>query len=90
MIPSGFRIDDRNGAASANAQAVRFGAEDFGFAGGKVQFFETAFEIIPGFQAVGFQATLGGCLVGAEEDMPLDSAKVILFLNIFHHFQVRL
>ena len=73
MVPNAFWIDHGDGALDADAQAVRLGAEDGGVATGvEAEFFEAAFEEIPGYEAGFFGTTIRHGLIGAEEDVALD------------------
>jgi hypothetical protein len=48
VVPCAVRVDDGDGAAGADAEAVGLGAEDGGCgAAGEAEFGETAFEEVP-------------------------------------------
>ena len=71
LVPGPFWIDDCNGAIYAHAQAVRFRPEYLA-AFAQTEFFQTRFEIRPGFEAGFLVATLWFGLIAAKEDVALD------------------
>lgn len=67
-IPRAFGIDHRDGAFHADAQAVGLGSHDATFFA-ELEFFESSFEIGPGFNACLLVTALGDGLVTAEHDV---------------------
>lgn len=88
MIPGAFWIDNRHRATEADAQAIRFGAEDFRvFATGKAEFFETGFEKLPRSEAGLRGAAFRLGLIGTQEDVAFDfpdAQGVCAAMEIFH------
>ena len=72
MVPDPFGIHDGDRAPRADLQTVRLGAEDAAVAG-EVELLEAALEIIPRFKAGIFVDALRFALIGAEEQVTLDS-----------------
>lgn len=73
VVPGVVGVDDGDGAAGADAEAVALGAEDVGGGAVEFKFGEAALEVVPGvFAALGV-ATVGAC---ADEDMAADTAEV--------------
>jgi len=72
MIPDAFGVNDGDGAVRADLEAVGLSTEDAAVAG-ELQFFQTAFEVVPRSEAVLLQRALRLGLIGAEEEMALDS-----------------
>jgi hypothetical protein len=70
VIPRSLRVNHGNGAMGANTQAVGLGAENERFGAHEIQFLETAFKKLPGFEAFFPGSTFGLARVGAEENMP--------------------
>ena len=68
VIPGSFRVDDSNGPALADAQAIGLGAQNTALFG-ELQFLQTALEELPGHKAALFVAALGRRLIAAEEDV---------------------
>jgi hypothetical protein len=73
-VPYALRIDHRDGALLAHAQAVGLGAED---RARQAQFGQAALEIVPRLQARVPGAALGLALVRAQEDVPWEFLRVV-------------
>jgi hypothetical protein len=72
VIPNAFGINDRDGAARADAQATSFAAKHERVGTDEVQFFEALLEKFPRGEGLFARATLGFVRVGAEKDMALE------------------
>lgn len=64
MIPDALRVDECDGALVADLQTVDLAAKDT-MSGGKIEFAESFFQVIPGLQAGLPIATLGFGLIAA-------------------------
>ncbi len=71
VVPSPFGVDDRDGAAGADLQAVGFGAEDAAVAG-EFEFLEAPLQVIPRLEARLLVDALRLGLIGAEEQVTLN------------------
>ena len=71
VIPRAFRINDGDGAALADAEAIGFGAKNQRLGTGQAEFLQAAFQKTPRGQAVFLGAALGFGLVGAQKNVPL-------------------
>jgi hypothetical protein len=69
VIPDAFGINDGDGAAQADAEAVGFGAIDQRFGTGELEFLQACFEVIPRSQTGFFGTALWLGLISAKEDM---------------------
>ena len=70
MIPNALRINDSNRAVHTNAEAIRFGAKNYGVIPlPHAQLLEAVFQIFPRFDAIFLGATFGFRLVSAEKNM---------------------
>ena len=68
-VPGAFRIDDRDGPAFADAQAVRFRAQDAALLR-QSQLLQSPFEKIPRVDAAIFLAAFRIGLIAAEKNVP--------------------
>jgi hypothetical protein len=68
-VPGAFRIDDGDGTALTDAQAVGFGAKDAALLR-QPELFETALQKLPRREATIFVAALRLRLIAAQKDMP--------------------
>lgn len=75
VIPDRLRIDERDGSAGANAQAVGLGPINQRLGPGQLELAEPPLQKLPGFQALRFGGTFRLRLVGTQKDVtpvPLD------------------
>ena len=88
MIPNSFGINDGNGAARADTEAVRLGAINQRFRPDEVQLLEPAFQKFPRLETFFFRGAMWLGLVGTEEDMPsvfLQTQGLYDRLQFFRH-----
>jgi hypothetical protein len=71
VVPGAFGVNDGDGAADADAEAIGLGAVDEGLGADEVEFLEAFFEVFPGFDAGFAVAAFGVFGFGAEEDVAL-------------------
>ncbi len=67
-VPSPFGVDDRNGTAFADAEAIGFGAKDATLLG-ELQLFETPLQERPRGKAALLLTAFGFGLIAAEKNM---------------------
>jgi len=76
VVPGGIGIDDGDGAAGADAEAVGFGAMNEGLWAAELEFGEAFFEKLPGSHAFPKGAAFGLGGSGTEEDVLLVAVEV--------------
>jgi hypothetical protein len=70
VIPGSFGINDGDGAAGANAEAINFAPINERFRTGQIQFFQPLLEKVPRSDCLSQRSALRLGLVGTEEDVP--------------------
>lgn len=88
VIPNGFRVNYGDGTFGADAEAVGFGAEYFGFGTNEVQFLQTLLEVFPRFIPFLAGTALGFALIGAEENVAMIFFQAKFFGCFFEAAQV--
>ena len=86
VVPGALGIDDRDGAACANAEAVGLGAVHFGLEANKAEFLEPRFQERPRFETGLLGAALRLGLVGAEKNVAFNSPQTKRHRNFFELF----
>ena len=76
LIPDAFGVDDGDGSAAADAEALAACAVDGSGRGGQVQFGESRFEVIPAFLSL---LRVNAVRAGAEEDVAGDAVDAQAF-----------
>jgi hypothetical protein len=75
MVPDAFGIDDRDGPAHANPEAVGLGAEDERLRTDESEFLQAALQEFPGRDPGVPGAALRFGRIGTEEDVALEAAQ---------------
>src|SRR5437763_12371868 len=70
MVPDTFGIDDRDGAARANPEAIHLAAIDQRLGTHQPQFLQSFFQKLPGLEARFFGAAIRLGLIRAQQDVP--------------------
>lgn len=96
VVPSSLRIDNGNGALCADTQTIDFASINKRMRPDQLQFLQTAFQILPGFQTFHSRTAFGFRLIGAKEDVapvPLEPKSIrgllqFTFVRLIHEQRI--